>query len=153
VSIAIPEDASLEVLQGQPVEQRFLSRVDGLCRVESCLSRRGRSQVAPVTLSLYRLEDGSGAQGASRTLVARRQLPDASIRDNDWVELEFDPIADSAGATFALVIESAARQSGESVAPWACHAVSFPLLEVRHGDRPIPATALCFRATSVRTAF
>ncbi len=153
VSIAIPEDASLEVLKGRPIEQSFLSRVDGLCRVECCLSRRGRSRVAPVILSLYRIAGNPLGTAVSRVRVARRPIPDPAIRDNDWVELDFDPIEDSAGSTFTLVIESEARQGDESVALWACNTRLYPLLELRQDDRPLPAKSLCFRATSARSAF
>ena len=153
ISIAIPEDASLEVLEDRPVEQRFLSRVDGLCRVECCLARRGRIRVESVRLSLYRLTGSLAGPTSPRTPVAHREIADSAIRDNEWVELEFEPVQDSAGSTFALVIESTAKQEDESVAPWACNTRLFPLLDLWHGDRLLPAKSLCFRATSVRGAF
>jgi len=147
ISIAIPEDASLEVLGDRPVEQRFLSRVDGLCRVECCLSRRGRRRVEPVRLSLYRLTGISSGAATPRALVVQRQIADGAIRDNEWVELTFEPVQDSAGSTFALVIESTAKQEDESVAPWACNARLFPLLDLWHGERLLPTKSLCLRAT------
>jgi hypothetical protein len=98
VSVAWPEDHSLAVVADRPIEQRFLSRVDGLCRVECFLSRRGRSRVAPVVLGLYRLGGSETGAGAPRQLVAgvTSRCRDPRQRVVDWVRA----VPDSAGATF-----------------------------------------------------
>jgi hypothetical protein len=150
VDFAFPEQASLPVMGGRPVEQDFLSRVDGLCRVACCLSRRGRERVAPVTLSLFRLGGDAPAPRAPRERLAEVRLEDASIRDNDWVALDFEPVTDSAGVTFTLRVDSSAESEDEAVWPWAFGARLFPLLGLRHGERPLTRRSLCFRTTSAR---
>jgi hypothetical protein len=139
------------VYAGRPVAQYFLSRVVGLCRVACCLSRHGRSRVAPVTLSLYRLAGGEGSPGVPRELLACTTLEDAGIRDNDWVALDVAPVADSAGAAFVLRIQSSAATEEEGVWPWTFRARLFPLMGIQHGDQPFPARSLCFRTASTRS--
>jgi hypothetical protein len=116
ISIAIPEDSSLAVVHDRPVEQQFLSRVDGLCRVECCLARHGRSRVAPVTLTLCRISGSPPGTAASRVLVARRHVPDPAIRDNGY-QLDLDRSRTRRGPLPALVIES--RRGRRHIAPWA----------------------------------
>lgn len=148
VDFALPEEASLPVVAGRPVEQVFRSRVDGLCRVACCLSRRGRDRVAPVTLSLFRLAGDDPGPGSPREPLAEVRIEDASIRDNDWIALDLEPVVDSAGAIFVLRVGSSAETEEEGVWPWTFRARLFPLLGMRHGERPLPERSLCFRTTS-----
>ena len=148
VDFALPEEASLPVVAGRPVEQVFRSRVDGLCRVACCLSRGGRERVAPVALSLFRLAGDDQGPGSPREPLAEVRIEDASIRDNDWVALDLEPVADSAGTIFVLRVDSSAETEEEGVWPWTFRARLFPLLGMRHGERPLPERSLCIRTTS-----
>ena len=150
VAVVFPENASLSVLAGRGVEQYFVSRIDGLARVEVCLATHRRTRIEGVTLSLYRLAAPHPAEpGAPRTLVARRELPGSAIQDNGWQSVEAEPIRDSAGHSFVLAIESPASRKEESVSPWAFGAEPFPLRGLYHGGRLVPRSALCFRTSSL----
>lgn len=159
IDLALPENAAIAVLRDQPVEQYFLSRIDGLARVECCLATHGRASTAleSVTLRLYSLGDGEdGGDGGDgsverngpRQLLVERQLRGDSIRNNEWHVLEFDAIARSAGQRFVLSILSDARRAEESISPWACTAKPFPLLALFQGATAYPDKSLCLRTLS-----
>ncbi len=149
-SLHYPENASLEVLTDRAVEQRFLSRIDGLCRVECLLAAHGRRHLQAITMSVYRVVGAGVDPGRQRELIAQKRVPGASIRDNDWVSVEFDPVPGSAGQTFALAIESGTSKKEESVSPWAFSARPFPLLDLSYGGRRLPQMSLCLRTSSDR---
>ncbi len=141
------ERVGLPVTRARPVQQRFLSRVDGLCRVECCLELPGERPVKPFGLSLYRLPDpGAGAETGE--LIARRSYEAEVIRHSAWVALDLDPVRDSAGRAFLLALESEASCLDESLRPWTFRGRPFPMLGVCHGDRPAPGLSLCLRTTS-----
>jgi glycosyltransferase involved in cell wall biosynthesis len=150
VAVAIPQNASLTVTADCGIEQRFLSRIDGLCRVECCLALHGRTHLRPITAALYRHDtDGDGRRGR-RELLVRKTVAGDSLKDNEWLSLDVGPIPDSAGQVFALTLESDARREEESVSPWAVDARMFPLLDLYQGGRLVRETSLCFRTTSSR---
>ena len=147
VDLAFPENASLAVLAGRPLEQHFLSRIDGLARVECCLATHARRRLQPLTISLYRLQ-GENAARADRELLGRKRIEGEAIRDNEWQVLEVQPIVHSGGQRFVLSIESDAREEKESVSPWAFSARPFPLLDLVHGGRSLRKTSICLRTMS-----
>jgi glycosyltransferase involved in cell wall biosynthesis len=147
VDLAFPENASLAVLAGRPLEQHFLSRIDGLARVECCLATHARRRLQPLTMSLYRVLGDKNGRG-DRELVGRRRIEAEAIRDNEWQMLEVQPIAQSGGQRFVLLIESEAREEKESVSPWAFHTRPFPLLDLVYGGRSLRKTSICLRTMS-----
>lgn len=141
--LARPDDTSLTVLAGRPVEQRFLSRIDGLRRVEFCLATHGRERLQEITVSLYRL-----AGDDARELLVAKTVPGDAIRDNEWLALEVERRPDSAGCAFALAIESKATREEESVSPWASSSRPFPLLDLYHAGLRLGGTSLCLRVSA-----
>lgn len=148
VDLAFPENASLAVLADRPVEQHFLSRIDGLARVECCLATHARKRLQPLTISLYRTTD---EKRGNRELLARKRIEGEAIRDNEWQMLEVTPIPQSGGQRFVLSIESEAREEKESVSPWAFRARPFPLLDLVYGGRHLRKTSICLRTMSRRS--
>ena len=148
VDLPFPENNSLSVLAGQPVEQHFLSRIDGLSRVECYLSTQSRRRLQSITISLHRVGEETARSRASRELLAQKRIPGEAIRDNEWQALEVKPVVDSGGKRFVLSIESEARAVDESVSPWACRSQTFPMLELFHGRQPLSSASLCMRVIS-----
>ena len=147
VDLALPENASLAVMENRSIEQHFLSRLDGLTRVECCIATHARNvkDLKPITISLYRMgEEG----GSKRDLLVRRTFAGDSIRNNEWHTLDIEPIHDSGGRRFVLSIESEAKREGESISPWAFMKQPFPLLGVFQNGRPLDRTSLCLRTLS-----
>jgi glycosyltransferase involved in cell wall biosynthesis len=147
VDLAVPDNDSLNVLADQPVEQHFLSRIDGLSRVECFLTTHSRRRLQPVTLSLHRIGEDVGRTD-SRELLAQKCIPGEAIRDNQWHALEMKPVLDSGGSRFVLSIASEARTVEESISPWTCRPRTFPMLELFHGPRSLGSAALCMRVIS-----
>jgi glycosyltransferase involved in cell wall biosynthesis len=150
VDLTFPENAALSVLEDRALEQHFLSRIDGLSRVECCLATHARDQrdLQPITMSLYQVEADGAGRSAPRKLLVCKRIPRDSIQNNEWHALEVEPILDSAGRTFVLLIESEARREDESISPWAFAARPFPLLGLFRGGRPLDRMSLCLRTVS-----
>jgi len=151
-SMDIAQNAEMDVLAEAAVEQQFVSRIDGLFRVECRLATHQRLHIRPVTISLFRLADDDGGPARRRELIARRSVGADAIPADGWVAMEVDPIPDSAGRVFALTLESAARDKDETVSPWAFEPRVFPMLGLSRGGRAFRGRSLCFRTTSTRVA-
>jgi hypothetical protein len=141
------EDCSLRVLEDRPLEQRFVSRVDGLCAVECWLAPCDPAPLKPVVFSLYRLAVDDPGVAVTRELVARREQND--VRGQEWTGIEFESLHDSAGDLFAFTIESRGRKEQEGVCPWAFSAQPYPLRELFYAGRSLRHQRLCLRTMAV----
>ncbi len=148
IVLDFPDRADLIVSEERAVEQIFFSRVDGLSRIECRMATHGKEVTDPVTFSLYELKNSGEQDGkATRALLASRSAVGRDLKNNEWFSLETAPIADSAGKTFALRIETTASPNSAAVAPWAVRGRPFPLLKLIHGNQPVDDLSLCLRTT------
>ncbi|MFN8392664.1 MAG: hypothetical protein U0136_20400 [Bdellovibrionota bacterium] len=154
IIVDFPDNANLTVTAERPVEQFFFSRVDGLSRIECRIATHNRNLAKPLRFSLYEVEGthnplGPIPRNAPKKLLVRREADASQIKNNDWYVLDTDPIAHSAGRTFALTIESENTSPEVSFAPWAVRGQPFPLLGLFHGKAAVEQTSLCLRTTAL----
>ena len=143
IILDFPDDAELKVTANSPVEQRFLSRLDGLARIECRIATHNRIPRHPLNVSVLQVK------GADRTLVTKVSAEPNSIRNNDWLCIDINPLPDSAGNEFILRLESEERDSECAISPWAVKGQPYPLLGISHGNSALPHTSLCLRTTCV----
>lgn len=148
ISLDYPDNADLNVTTDTPVEQQFVCRVDGLSRVECRMATHERKIETPINLRLF--EAASPAASTGRKLVVEKQVEGSLIRNNEWLALDLDPIADSAGKTFVFRIDSPEKSADKSVAPWAIKSAAYPLTNLTHGGSRLSHGSLCFRTTCAR---
>jgi hypothetical protein len=152
IILDFPDNAELPVLYGREVEQYFVCRVNGLTRIECRMATHNRKIGCPVSLALYQLEkEPRGSASVLRTftkqLIARDICEAEHLPNNEWFALDVDPIADSAGRTFVLRIESEEEKTEASASPWAVKGSPYPMLGLYYGDRYLDHASLCFRTT------
>jgi hypothetical protein len=80
-------------------------------------------------------------------LLLSKQADAGQMINNEWFVLDTVPIADSAGKTYMLRIETENPDSGASFSPWAMRGQPFPLLGLYYGNRQIEQSSLCLRTT------
>ncbi len=100
-----------------PLEQTFVAENNGLSRVEVLLATYGRVNQSNVTLEII-ADDGSSV--CSSTLAA------ASIADNSYYPIEFEPIADSKGHTYTIKVLSDTNDPNNAITAWASHNDNYP---------------------------
>ncbi len=142
IIIDAPDIADFPVTSKTSVSQRFISRLDGLNEVSVRLATHGRKPIAPITLTLERLDETSRQ-------VATHQWSDAADRNNDWLTLKFPPESGSAGVPFALTISSAAQSETESASPWVVKWSPYPMREFTYSGDRIAEHCLCLRTRCV----
>ncbi len=146
IIVDFPDSASFPLVDGAPVEQYFVCRIDGLSRVECRIATHGRKVSAPLTFSLY--EVPGGESGSSRRyLIAQKMAAADAIVNNEWFALDVEPLRDSGGKTFLLRIESQSTAESESASPWAVKGSPYPLIGFYYGAKPQEHAALCLRTT------
>ena len=152
IILDFPESAALTIGNDTPVEQQFVCRAEGLNRVEVRLATHGEDASAPLVLSLYEVRGGAGGKkGAARehVLVKRKELQPAAISNNQWHAIDCDPIANSAGKTFALKIELDGKHASSKLSPWALRGAPYPMSGLYCGNKLLDGQSLCFRTTCV----
>jgi glycosyltransferase involved in cell wall biosynthesis len=97
-----------EITSNRPVAQSFRCSAELLCRVDILLATYNRANKSRLRVSLHRVT-ASGPELASLT------VPAASIRDNGWLQFEFEPIDASAGRNFVVVISSPDASPGDAI--------------------------------------
>lgn len=150
IIVDFPDSASFPLVDGTPVEQYFVCRIDGLSRVECRIATHGRSVASPVTFSLYEVPDGQPAAASAqnkRFLIAQKMAAPDSIVNNEWFALDVEPLRDSGGKTFLLRIESSSTTEASSASPWAVKGSPYPLIGFYYGSKPQEHAALCLRTT------
>jgi hypothetical protein len=98
------------VSETSPVTQTFCCRRPGLSRIELLGATYGTP--VPSGILQIRLERGG-------CLVRQTQVPMSRIKDNDWIGVSFEPIPDSAGCDFELLITTAGVPNGCAFTLWS----------------------------------
>ncbi len=127
-----------EIVAGTSVGQTFLATEANLSSVDVLLATYRRQNHAPVVFSLFEYP----RRGAPlRTVVAQ---PD-SIVDNQLHSFQFAPIADSAGKTYLLTLESPRGVPGDAFTAWFGKCDCYPQGTALLNGSELPQRDLAFR--------
>lgn len=114
INLAMPQAGSREIRPGNSIRQIFVPTANNLSRVEVYLQTFFRRNTGDVTLTLLELPPNAPplSEGISRfqTRFSAAELPAQS-----WYAVEFDPIPNSAGQQFVLLLESPGSTAGDAV--------------------------------------
>lgn len=102
--------SSPEITAGHPLAQTFVPRADNLARVEVLAEAFDRTNTPSLTFSVF--EDG--ADEALRTAVIEAD----HVLDGKPITVRFEPIADSEGKSYRLLIESPEGEPGNAFGAW-----------------------------------
>jgi glycosyltransferase involved in cell wall biosynthesis len=97
---------------GRTVGQRFEARADGLYRIDVCAGTDGRRPRHHLIVGLADGPDTTATRHRTVTLDA------AMLVDGGWIAATFAPIADSAGRTFYVWVESTDAAPDDAVTLW-----------------------------------
>jgi len=137
----LPENAEIELSPDSPVEQHFITRLPGLQRIACRLATGGKPCEVPVRMQLLDKKD-------ARVIAEKTFEPD-SIHNNDWIALDTEPLADSAGKELTLRIETSSPSSTK-LNLWALNSSPYPMCGLFAAGRKLPHHSLCFRTTCVQ---
>ncbi len=121
-----------EILPTQALVQEFTARHPRLCAVSVKLATYARSMAHPLRLELV--------EPNSEQVLAQAEVPATRQIDNEWIDLEFAPLAHSAGQRLALRISSPTGQSGQVPTVWATQPQRYPFGRLWQGGIEQPAT-------------
>lgn len=108
---AVPAvDQSPQITANHPIAQTFIPRADNLARVEVIAVTFDRTNTSPLVFSVF--EDGTGEALRSAEIQAD------DIVGGEPITVQFDPIADSEGESYRLLIESPEGEPGNAFGAW-----------------------------------
>lgn len=152
--IDTPENADIPIVPELSVSQYFISRLDGLSRVEFRLATHGEKVPPKIRCDLFRVDMPANGlrhrdiHSARRELVASKQMPLDMLANNDWASLDLPPVSDSSGQTFMLQLSTNER-TGIAPSAWAARSNPYPCVELYHGSKLVEHTCLCIKTTAV----
>ncbi|MBL8139606.1 MAG: YfhO family protein [Acidobacteria bacterium] len=98
-----------ELVDGRRVEQPFTGRFNGLRSIDVLTATYGRYNGGTFRVSL---------ENDARARLATREIDAAIVPSNEWMRLEFAPIANSAGQRFWIVIEAHGATVDRAATVW-----------------------------------
>lgn len=135
ITLDFPQRNDLAVRRDYPISQRFTSRINGLAEVRIKLQPDTESGSTQIRLSLN--------EESSELAIASQSFSIDSSMSGDWIRLKFEPIHDSAGKTFRLVLE------GDMIYPWFVEDSPYPLLGVTAMGETFADRALCMQTIAL----
>ncbi|MCM1577245.1 MAG: hypothetical protein NC078_00420 [Ruminococcus sp.] len=114
MGIKVPHEGNTvgAVTENNFVEQTFLSKENGLTRVDLLLGTYGRENTSNV---YFELLDQQGTSFFKQTVNA------ASLKDNSFYTLDFDTVKDSKEKTYTVKITSDAQSGDNAITVWAAN--------------------------------
>jgi glycosyltransferase involved in cell wall biosynthesis len=100
-----------EIIKNHAVEQFFVCRFNGLCRIDLKLATYTRINRG---MSFISLEDPT-----DHTILVKCPINMTQIDDNEWHPFRFEPLFDSKGKTYLLRLESESAVSGNAITVWS----------------------------------
>jgi hypothetical protein len=106
-----------ELVAGRALRQSFVSRQNGLRRVDVMTATFGRRNEGMLQLSLLE---------RSGHLVAARSIESATVPNNGWLRLDFAAQPLSRDRAYVLELRALSGEAGKSVTAWATLADGYP---------------------------
>lgn len=113
-ALSMPRAAEREITAERAVRQVFVSPRNGLNRLDVYFQTYFRTNTHPVTVRLLQLAPGSDPLAPGTEQFSATFDP-ASLLAQGWRVFNFAPLPDSAGQTYAIVIESPESVPGNAV--------------------------------------
>lgn len=143
IALEVPEVCDFYLSAGNPLTQRFVSRMDLLNKIEVMLGTHNSELKKDLNITLVDLSN-SGTK-------IHKSIPPSSIKNNDWLSIEFPPIEKSAGKEFALTLEYSNLPGEEiRISPWGTKSSPYPLRGLYRGELLQGTNAICLRTHSAR---
>jgi hypothetical protein len=139
--IISPDIPSGELVKGVKFSQTFESQCAGLNQLELYLGTYGRVNTSSVIFRLTDLED--------HQRVFEQVVAGTDIRDDKWHRLFFEPLLDSRGRHYRIVLLSPDGQEGDAITIWRSQTDTYLGGEAFTNDRPVNAD-LVFRYSCSR---
>lgn len=143
ITLDFPQRNDLPVTPPYPVRQRFVSRINGLAEIRIRLDLAEQVSGAPLIVSL--IDEESGRK------IATQEVTINSATTKDWMRFTFDPIPNSSGRMFSLVLEQSSADSPltPSIYPWIVDDSPYPLLELTVMGETLRDRSLCLQSVSL----
>lgn len=114
INMAMPQAGSREIRPGNSIRQSFVADSDNLNRIEVYLQTFFRHNTQNVTLSLVELPPTASPLDEG-VLQFQTQVNAATLPPQGWYAVEFNPLPNSAGRQFELLLESPGSTPGDAV--------------------------------------
>ena len=136
VNISYTPSPQQEIRGEQSVGQTFVAPRNDLNRVDVLLQSYGRQNTRDVTFRL--LEIPGGANDLSQTEEIYNTTFNAqAARNQTWYTFRFPPVANSAGKTYLLVLQSPTSEPGNAITVGGIDEDKYPLGSAFVGPQPI----------------
>lgn len=143
ITLDFPQRNDLPVTPTYPIRQRFVSRLNGLAEIRLRLDLAEQVAGAPLNVSL--IDEESGKTVATHDLIIDRTVT------QDWMRFSFDPIYNSSGRKFSLMLEQRGLDSSltPTIYPWIVDDSPYPLLELTVMGETLRDRSLCLQSISL----
>lgn len=145
ISIEHGDACSIFITHESSVEQKFVSRIDGLSEVKVLFATYGRNEGADVQISLREIDTNK----TIHTEVVERK----NISDNQWVSIRFEPQHASGGKTYMLTLRSDEQHKEKTISPWTVSFSPYPLKGLFINGKKTGNNALCIKTISQRQTY
>ena len=154
IIIDFPDSADFDLFGERNIEQFFLCRLNGLSRIEVRLATHQRLLKHPLRFRLFEVSAAPGQkenlQQTTRRLAHEAEMSAEAIQNNEWCNLEFPAVKNSAGKVFLLQLSTESICAEESPSPWVLKGTPYPLLALYYENKRIEHSALCFKTICSR---
>jgi hypothetical protein len=135
IKAAIPTESAGEIVKGFKLTQNFNPSQNGLSRIDVFLATFARSNTARLKIQIF--ED-------KQRLVTTKIVDGRETKDNSYLIVTFDPIADSSLHEYSIVLSSEDGRPGDSLTAWMTSSKTSK--DIGESDFPSPqAKYLCFK--------
>ncbi len=148
------ESADFSIYKKHFLTQYFLSRIDGLTRIECKIATHDRKVSKDLEVSLYLVDLNSYKPStrelleAKTSLITKKLINPSNLVNNEWIGIDFDAIKKSSSKIFMLSLSSKEENKENSVSPWAMKASPYPLFSLYYKDLLVKNMCLCIRTIS-----
>ncbi len=145
IAIETAENCDYQFDKYNGLTQSFFSRVNGLSRVELLFGLHGETSTDSLKITL--------TDKITKSIVTDTEFSPSEINNNEWITLNFSPIADSAGRSYDLKIESLNKNTTSKLSPWVSGASPYPLNGLFINKKRLGSNSLCIKTYSQRLGF
>jgi hypothetical protein len=126
-----PQVPTGELVQGTRFTQTFVSECAGMSRLDLYLASYARDNSSSVAIRLTDTE--------THQRVFERVISGSDIADDEWHKFAFEPVSDSKGKQYRVVMIGLDGQPGNAITIWRSQADVFPGGKASTNDIPIDA--------------
>lgn len=141
IQMELPELCSFNLKPENPISQHFSCRMNGLKEISLLFGTHDTECSGKLKCELYQ----KNSDNSNNSKLIHTFVKDVNeIKNNDWINFEFEPIDNSAGKSFVLEI-SRTTEKPDSLSPWMMKSSPYPMEGLFEGYKKMGVNSLCMK--------